>query len=227
MIINKCNTCSCIELPGITNNRGEQRKRLLRATVPKQFSFSLASWKTCSLRSRNSPSAFAMKFQCMGSSWGGLKRWPGTRGIVHTSWIRSGMRLGRKEDPTNNTFTARFCHCPELSFSFPSHALFILFPFRRYAFQSSELLFSSPEGSTSRRTCGGSLRSCTSGTTATPSKPPCCCGCRSPCGCACPWLCATAASVPWAQQVLRPSGHLCFSHRLFLFTYCFHTHLVG
>ncbi|XP_062350054.1 uncharacterized protein LOC134044724 isoform X1 [Cinclus cinclus] len=94
-----------------------------------------ARWKTCSLRSRNLPSAFAMKFRCVESSWGGLTRWP---------------------------------------------------------------------GSTLPRTCGGLSRSCTSGTTATPSRPPCCCGCRSPCGCACHWLCATAASVPWAQQVQHP-----------------------
>ncbi|XP_062350058.1 translation initiation factor IF-2 isoform X5 [Cinclus cinclus] len=35
-----------------------------------------ARWKTCSLRSRNLPSAFAMKFRCVESSWGGLTRWP-------------------------------------------------------------------------------------------------------------------------------------------------------
>lgn len=126
----KSNTRSGVELPGIANNRGEERKWVLPATVPKQFSFSLASWKTCSLRLRSLPSAFAMKFQRVESSWAGPKRWPGTRGIVHTSWIHSGVGLGRKEDPTNHTFAVRFCRCPQLRFSFPVCALFILFHFK-------------------------------------------------------------------------------------------------
>lgn len=148
MVISKFNTCSGIELPGVTNNRGEERKQLLPAPVPKHFSFSLASWKTCSLRLRNLPSAFAMKFQCGESSWAGLKRWPGMRGIVHASWIHSGVRHGRKEDPTNNTFAARPCHCPELRFSFPAYDVFvysILFQML-YPSQSSKLwVFFSPK----------------------------------------------------------------------------------
>lgn len=66
-----------------------------------------------------------MKFQCVGSSWGGLKRWPGTRGIVLNSWIHSRVRGGRKENPPNNTFTARFCHFPKLRLSFPTYNIFI------------------------------------------------------------------------------------------------------
>lgn len=65
------------------------------------------------------------------------------------------------------------------------------------------LVLSSPKGPSLPGTCGGLSRTCTSGTTATPSRPPCCCGCRCPCGCACPWLCATAALVPWALKVRK------------------------
>lgn len=75
----KFNSCSGIELPGITGNRGEEMEQLFPATMPWQFFFSLASWKTCSLRLRSSPSTFAMKSQCVESSWAGLKRSPGTR----------------------------------------------------------------------------------------------------------------------------------------------------
>lgn len=87
----------------------------------------------------------------------------------------------------------------------PTMSLFILFSFRccTHLKALNFGFFSLQKGSTSAGTCGRSLRSCTCGTTATPSRPPCCCGCRSPCGCACPWLCATAASVPWARQVLH------------------------
>uniref|UniRef100_A0A8C5IYL3 Ankyrin repeat domain 17 n=1 Tax=Junco hyemalis TaxID=40217 RepID=A0A8C5IYL3_JUNHY len=73
------------------------REGVLPATVPNQFSFSLASWKTCSLRLRSLPSAFAMKFQCVESSWAGLKRWPGTRGLPTPpeSVLERGVQEGR------------------------------------------------------------------------------------------------------------------------------------